>query len=214
MIAIDKNLLQLIENMSGINDTETPIGSNTISWNAYQIAREINDLSLVPQLLSFLYASDDVKQKKHAYQLLLFILTNTNDNSLADQLLKQIKKEDQNDDCLYTLLIGLWESKTAMKNHIEDVIFYIDDQRELIRNAAIRLLGSYENDLDIAEDALIEIVNYPYDNFDLKYAVESLAKIGSVKSIDTLKKSIEETEDQEVKEVIFKTIEKLKSQQR
>lgn len=209
MKTIDKNLLQLIQNMSGLNDQETPKGSDTISWNAYQIAREINDVSLVVPVFHFINSTEDVKLRKHAYQLLLFILDNTKDDFLANQLLTQLKKEDQNDDCLYTLLIGLWESKMALNNHINNVIFYIDDQRELIRNAAIRLLGLYQNDCDSAENALIEIIENPYDNYDLKYAIETLSIVGSKKCIVPLKKVKNETENFEIQQLITETIKEL-----
>lgn len=210
MEIIDNNLLLLIENMSGIHDKNEPVGSESLSWKAYQIAREINDLSLVPQLFSFIDASSNSKQKKQAYQLLLFILMNTNDNSLANQLVTQLKKEDQNDDCLYTLLIGLWESKTALENQIDDVIFYIDDQRELVRNAAIRLLSLFKNNRDRAENALIEIIQNPYDDYDLKYAVETLSSIGSEKSIVPLQRAKKETDNYEIQQLISEVIKKLK----
>lgn len=210
MEPIDKNLLQLIENMSGIHDGNEPIGSQTLSWNAYQIAREINDLSIVPQTMQFIESSDNGKLKKHAYQLLLFILSNTKDNELADTLLLELKKEDANEDTLYTLLIGLWESKTGLENHLDDVLFYIDDQRSLIRNAAIRVVSLYKKNHADAEDALIDIIKNPYDNYDLRYAVETLAVIGSKKSITALQEAKKETEDYETQELISKTINKLK----
>lgn len=207
---MDEDVLKLIENMSCINDKNEAIGSQTLSWNAYQMAREANDLSVVPQLFNFISLSENDRQKKQAYQLLLFILGNTKSVSLAEMLLQQLKQLDNNDECLYTVLIGLWESETPIENYMENVIFYIDDQRELIRNAAIRLLRLYTKDKDVAENALIEIIENPYDDYDLRYAAETLSIIGSKKSIAPLKEAKSLTKDYELQQLILKAITVLK----
>ena len=207
---MDENIVLLIENMSGINDKNEAIGSQTLSWNAYQMAREASDLSVVPQVFNFISLSENDRQKKQAYQLLLCILGNTKSVSLAEMLLQQLKQLDNNDECLYTVLIGLWESETPIENYMENVIFYIDDQRELIRNAAIRLLRLYTKHKDVAENALIEIIENPYDDYDLRYAVETLSIIGSKKSIAPLKEAKSLTEDYELQQLILKAITVLK----
>ncbi len=209
-VKIHSDLIQLLENMSGIYDGKTVKGSNSLSWKAYRIAEQVNDLNLVPELLGFIDVVENQSLKNEAYQLVLFILNNTKDEKLVNELLKRLKREDQNDESLYKLLIGIWESKVKLKKHLESVIYYIDDQRELIRNAAIRLISSFEKDLEIAENALIEVINDPYDNFDLKYGIQSIGLIGSEKSVHELQKIHSKINDDEMKEKIIEAIKKIK----
>ena len=137
--------LRWVADMSGAHDDDSPIGSETRSWRATQLARGCRDLSLAPALLAFTASTPDARQKRHAYQLMLFIVANTQDAALAHQLAARIATEDSDEDSLYTLLIGLWESRVRLSAHLDQVLANIDDPREMVRCAAIRLVRSYDD---------------------------------------------------------------------
>ena len=183
----DDKLIQLLEDMSGMNDISGSKGSETLSWSAYRIAENVNDLSLVDELLDFIENTENITLHEEGYQLLIFIFKNTKNDELLDKLLGSLKKEEHNDESLYRLLIGIWESDKEITNYVEDIIYFITDDRALIRNAAIRILGNCSLDKDLAEEALKEVVKSPYDEHDLKYSIESLGKIGDKETISFLK---------------------------
>lgn len=203
--------LQWVADMSGANDDDSPIGSETTSWQAYQVARGCRDLSLAPALLAFTASTTDAGQKKHAYQLMLFILANTQDAALAHQLAARIVTEDSDDDCLYTLLIGLWESRVRLSAHLDQVLSNVDDPREMVRCAAIRLVRSYDDGHDVAEKALVEVVKHAYDQWDLRYAAETLGMIGGKASLAALKAAGEEADDDEAREAIHLAIQQIRA---
>ena len=198
--------LQWVADMSGANDDDSPIGSETTSWQAYRVARGCSDLSLAPALLAFTASTTDARQKRHAYQLMLFIVANTQDRALAHQLAARIVTEDSDDDCLYTLLIGLWESRVRLSAHLDQVLANVDDPREMVRCAAIRLVRSYDDGHDVAEEALVEVVKHAYDQWDLRYAAETLGVIGGKTSAAALKAAAEEADDDEAREAIHLAI--------
>lgn len=173
--------------------------SETTSWQTYQVARRCRDLSLAPALLVFTASTTDAGGKKHAYQLMVFIVANTQDAAPAHQLAARIVTEDSDDDCLYTLLIGLWESRVRLSAHLDQVLSNVDDPREMVRCAAIRLVRSYDDGHDAAETALVEVVKHADDQWDLRYAAETLGMIGGKTSLAALKAAGEEADDDEAR---------------
>jgi hypothetical protein len=165
----------LLEEMAGWHDGDEMVGSQTVSWKAYRTAEKLDQTSLVPQLTAIIDETSKTNLKKHGYEVLTYILKNTKNTELANLLVSKLNAEDKNDDALYSLLIGLFESEVELNYHIDKVIFYVDDPRELIRNAAIRLLSRYSEKKDEASKALREVIESHYDEYDLKYAKESLA---------------------------------------
>jgi len=168
------DLLLLLEEMAGWHDGDATVGSETISWKAYRTAEKMDQISTVPELIAIIDESSKTEIRKHGYEVLTYVLRNTENLELADQLLARLKAEDKNDEALYSLLIGLWETEIMLNSQVEEVIFFIDDSRELIRNAAIRLLSRFSELKDQASKALLEVVENHYDEYDLKYAKESL----------------------------------------
>lgn len=203
--------LQWVVDMSGANDDDSPVGSETKSWQATQVARGCRDLSLAPGLLAFTASTADARQKRQAYQLMLFILANTGDAGLAQQLAGRIATEDGDDDCLHTLLIGLWESRVRLTEHLEQVLANVDDPREMVRCAAIRLVRNYDEGHAAAERALVEVVKSAHDSWDLRYAAETLGSIGGAASLEALEQAGEETEDDEAGEAIHLAIRQIRA---
>lgn len=201
--------LRWVADMSGAHDDDSPIGSETRSWRATQLARGCRDLSLAPALLAFTASTPDARQKRHAYQLMLFIVANTQDAALAHQLAARIATEDSDEDSLYTLLIGLWESRVRLSAHLDQVLANIDDPREMVRCAAIRLVRSYDDGLDVAEAALVEVVRAAYDAWDLRHAAETLGMIGGEASLAALAAAGDETDDDAARAAIHLALQQI-----
>lgn len=172
-----KNLIVFLEEMAGLHDENAVKGSNTVSWKAYRAAEKLNDLTLTEQLIELIDNHKDEKVKQSGYQVLAYLLQNTRDQSLANILLERLTLEKDNNDRLYILLTGLRESNMQFQENIENVIYFIDDDREMIRNAAIRVLGHYKADKSKAINALNAVIDSPYDTYDLKYAKQALKKL-------------------------------------
>jgi len=167
----------LLEKMAGWHDGDEIVGSNTVSWSAYREAEKVNTLEFQAKLFHFIDNTTDSILRKHGYEVLTYLFKNTKDMDLGNKLLDRLKSEDKNDEALYILLTGLGESTVNMDGDIENVIFYVDDTRALIRNAAIRLLANFTNQREVAIAALEDVVENHYDEYDLRYAKESIKKL-------------------------------------
>ena len=69
---------------------------------------------------------------------------------------------------------SLYSTNFSLQNGLEEMLAYAFDERELIRTTAIQLLSRYTIGHDKIKGALLEVVEYHYDEYDLRYAVESL----------------------------------------
>lgn len=187
---IDMDLLKLLEEMSSKLDIEAYRGSETLSWKAYRKAEQLDDLEIADGLFDYVDAKADNAYIKEAYQALAYILKNSKVVSIANKCLKRVRKLDSNEKALYVVLMGIYEANVPLKEFLEEVVYYIDDERPLIRNAAIRCLGLYSEKSMDAENALLDILEYPYDDYGVRYIAESLGKVGSSKSLTPLHEKI------------------------
>ncbi len=75
----------------------------------------------------------------------------------------------------------------------------------------ICLVRSYDDGHDVAEKALVEVVKYAYDQWDLRYAAETLGMIGGKASLAALKAAGEEADDDEAREAIHLAIRQIRA---
>jgi hypothetical protein len=160
--------------MSGAEDKGVVLGSETLSWNAYELAKDLNDLGMLPELKSYL--DDEVNQETrcYAYDILGFIGKNTGSQEVLNILTNSIKREDNHDENLHRVLCSLHDTEMMLEEGLGEVIFYAFDERELVRGAAIMLLSRYTVSLEKVKETLLEVIEFHYDDYDLKYAVQSL----------------------------------------
>lgn len=207
---MDERLFRLIEMLSGKYNDDTPFGSQTASWEGYRIAEKINDLSIVPELLSFINSKEDRDLHKYAGTIIGYILCNTSDKTLADQLIQVAPSLDEDSDTLYELLTALWESGIPLDTDAKSIIYYITDERELIRNAAIRVLGNFISDRQAITVSLKEVLKYFYDHHDLGSAVRSLVKLKARDVIPELEEAYNKIHHEETEYLIKMAIKELK----
>ncbi|MEM7185443.1 MAG: hypothetical protein AAF466_02195 [Bacteroidota bacterium] len=167
----------LLERLAGWHDKDAVVGSETESWQAYAEAKQLDDLSIMQPILDILVENKEPALRKYAFEVLTFLLKNSQDKDLSSHLISSLRAEDQQEESLYALLMGLWESEVLFEEGLDEVLFYVDDPRALIRNAAIRLVGRFQAQLKEAKKALQEVVENHYDEYDLRYAKQSLQAI-------------------------------------
>lgn len=167
-------LKELIEVMSGARDGNEPVGSKTASWGAYRKAEQLKDVQLIPELKAFIEDKNNEATRKYAYTILEFVGKNTGDRGVANILLDQIKIEDSHHDNLHNVLDALYSINLPLEKELDEMLLYAFDERELIRTTAIQLLSRYTIEHQKIKDTLLEVIEYHYDEYDLRYAVESL----------------------------------------
>ncbi|MBG6129157.1 hypothetical protein IWQ47_000151 [Aquimarina sp. EL_43] len=167
-------LKELIENMSGVKDGNEPIGNKTLSWEAYRVAEKLNDTNLIAELKAYIKDDNNETTRTYAYNLLGYIGVNAKASEVTDILIDQIKREDIHLDNLHNILDVLYSTNFPLQKGLEEILIYAFDERELIRTTAIQLLSRYTIEHQKIKNTLLEIIKYHYDEYDLKYAVESL----------------------------------------
>ncbi len=168
------DIKELIELMSGASDGNEPVGSKTASWAAYRKAEQLDDVHLIPELKAYIAEEGNKATRKYAYVILEYIGKNTRNFEVADILIDQLEIEDQHHDNLHNVLDALYTLNFPLQKGLEEMLIYAFDERELIRTTAIQLLSRYTIEHQKIKDTLLEVVEYHYDEYDLRYAVESL----------------------------------------
>jgi hypothetical protein len=165
--------------MSGQNDIRTPYSDEMESFKAYEVARSLDDLTLLPQLKSYVDQNQDAATLKYAFDLIGFVGKNTKSKRVIDILVSYLKSMEDDEDSLYSILssIGDINVKLAKDEGLEAIAYYAFDDRGLIRTAALRTLPLYEDCKDFIVGILEEIIRYHYDQVDLKYAILGLIKL-------------------------------------
>ena len=171
------NLEELITLMSGAKDGDEPRASNTLSWEAYNLAKGLNDESLIGEIKTYLNKEVNADKRRYAYDLMGFIAKNTGDIRAIEVLLNSIEKEDGHTDNLHTILDAIYDSDIPLNTRVDKILGYAYDERDIIRNSAIQVLSNYTIAHNKIKIALLDIVEYHYDSYDLEYAISSLKKI-------------------------------------
>ncbi|WP_108808816.1 hypothetical protein [Aquimarina spinulae] len=165
---------ELIELMSGVKDGNEAIGNKTLSWEAYRAAEQLNDTSLITEINTYIKNDDNETTRKYAYDILMYIGRNAGAGEATNILIGQIKVEDYHDDNLHNVLDALYSINIPLQKGLDEILIYAFDERELIRTTAIQLLSRYTIEYEKIKGALMEVIEYHYDEYDLKYAIESL----------------------------------------
>lgn len=206
---LHQKLKDLLETMSGKFDSSTPVVKETESWKAYRIAEQLNDPKLFPDLLDCVRTNNPAHLRKFAAVVLGYLLQNTRDTLLAEQMVALTAILDKDEAVLYETLTPLSESGVSIACDPAPLIGYTTDDRELIRNSAIRALGNCQPYTRSVVEALQNVVKYFYDEYDLKYAVHVLVKLEAMETIPDLEKLIADTDNSAIREIAVNGVKKL-----
>jgi hypothetical protein len=201
-------LTTLIQRLLGrTGDNSSPVGSETDQWQANRDAEKLSDPLLLTEIESIISDNQDAEERRMCYRLFGFIASNSEDATVIERLLVFLPNE-KNEDALYELFMAVNDAGLEYNSGTEAVAYWADDLNEMVRNASIRALGK-SKEHEKAEAALIELLEDPYDDYGIRYAADSLYKVGSKKALPILKKKLKEASDDEALESIQRTLQKL-----
>ncbi|SDE87392.1 hypothetical protein SAMN05216464_110140 [Mucilaginibacter pineti] len=187
---MDKYLTDLVERMSDTSDQILRAGfdgSRTISWNALREAEKINNITFIPQLISLIDSEMNKKKRSKAYFLLGHIAKNTNNFEALSYLIARINKESDKY-IISSLLERIASIKKPLGTDLQPLLQATRSEKWLIRHSAIQSLSNTSDNL--AETALINIIDNTDDPYDLTYSNATLNTIGTSIAIPFLEKHL------------------------
>ena len=155
----------------------------TISWTAYEKARQLTDAGYLPELYNLVETSKSDEEKAHAYFIIGFIAKNINNEQAIKFLLERLKVEK------LTSTINLILHRLAdlyKPAHLDLSIIYqlISKKGALTRHAAYMALTNSGHGV---EDSLLDLLQKTTEREDIVWLIQALGYIGTEKSIDILK---------------------------
>jgi HEAT repeat protein len=156
---------------------------DSISGHAYIEAARLDDLFLATELDQLLSLKPDKRKRAAAYFAIGKIGKNTGSVECTKILLAHLAQEHDKY-ALATLLNTLADLPKPGSIDLSPVLSLIEDSRWLVRHAAIRALA--HSNSQQAEIRLLEHASRSDDPYDLTYINETLASIGTERSIPYL----------------------------
>jgi hypothetical protein len=155
----------------------------TVSWTAYEKARQLTDTSYLPELYNLVETSKAEEEKTHAYFIIGFIAKNSNDEQATKFLLDRLKVEKSTS----TINLILHRLEDLYKPaHFDLSIIYqlINKKGALTRHAAYMALTNTGHSV---EAPLLELLQKTTEREDIIWLIRALRYVGTEKSIDVLK---------------------------
>ncbi len=164
---------QLLEDLSGENNHNIPIGSQTPSWQAYRMVEKIDNDCLFEPI------SDYIKNKPSSirnagYGVLGYILKNTKSKDVAKYLFHQLSIEINEPKLLHQILRALNTEDLTYNVELQRNQLYLDSEHEMVRNQAIKLTQKVSF-TPLIKSELVHVILDPYDENDFRLAVKALA---------------------------------------
>lgn len=183
-------------------------GSKSSSWQAHQEALKLDDPEYFRILKEILEEVETLEQKSNTYFLIACLGENLKDSSIIEFLLKKLRTEE-NESLIHLMFTKIYTAQVTFSKNNEVILKFLTDERPLIRQSAIRVLYLDRSNDTKVEKALLEVLDFPYDEFDIRYASASLAQVGSIKAIPYLERAFNEVENEEIKTTIEEAMKKL-----
>ncbi|MPV65388.1 HEAT repeat domain-containing protein [Burkholderia sp. BE17] len=179
-----QELLELIHRMT----VQQKLGSDdSISWHAHREAELLADMTLVDELDAFLGQAPNKDQRSAAYFIIGKIGKNCLSAACASRLIEYSSKESDKY-ALANLLDRLADIPKPENVDLRPLFTLVEDQRWLVRHAAIRSLKQCTN--AEAEDKLLEILATTSDPYDAIYCHATLYQIGTRKALPALTQNL------------------------
>lgn len=180
-------LLDLIQRIIDKSDHHIKDSSKTRSWNALREAEKITEKKYIPFLEEYLTKEPDKEKRKAAYFILCKIAKNILDETVAEFVLHELKKEK--DKYIISSTLDLVGYIPKSENTDLSFIFECMKNKEwLIRHSAIRALKNTKN--KNVEQVLLENLENSTDSLDITYLNSTLSYIGTKKAIPYLEKCL------------------------
>lgn len=202
----------LIDRLAGYQDGVVVIGRTSKSWQAHREAEKIDNNELLPLLSDTLNLLSDENRIEALFFILLCLAQNTKDVKIIDCMIsyfERIQLDDFDHDIRYSLMRCATRTNLKFSGKIDSIVYWMDDDHEMVRNESIKLIGQTSNYKSEAENALIQVLECPYDDYGIRFAADSLFEVGSKKCIPYLKSVLENLEDMEAISSVRRTLKKL-----
>lgn len=157
--------------------------SKTISWTAYEKARQLADTSYLSELYNLAASPNLDDIKSHAYFIIGYIAKNTNNENAAKFLLDRLKIEKRAS-IINLILHRLAEVYKPAHFDLSIIYNLIDKKGALTRHAAYMALT---NTGQSVEDSLLHLLAKTTEREDIIWIIHALSYIGSEKSASILK---------------------------
>jgi HEAT repeats len=178
-------LMDLLERLSmpepGVSSADS------ISWHAHREAEQLRDLALVADLDEFLSSNPPARKRTAAYFIVGAIGKNCGSGECASMLIKYASSE-KDKYALHDLLDRLAEIPKPNHIDLEPLFALLEDQRWLVRHAAIRSLMNVSS--PEPEVRLLALLGSTTDPHDLIYCHATLNRIGTAKSLAALRSNL------------------------
>ena len=169
-----------------INGSRT--SENSISMLAHQEIENFYKVEAVFSLKELYLKEKNSWHRVHALRLLLQIATKHDTQDIVTCIFDFLKSEKINTVVYFTLKsLSELEILVDFDPFLEQLLAFFTSKDSSTRHAAIRLLGKIKTHRAIVEDALLDFLAKTKNEYDLEYTANTLAKIGSQKSIEPLK---------------------------
>lgn len=156
--------------------------SKTVSWAAYEEARNLNNSEYIDELKLLLKSEKDKDRKKHIIFILGHLAKNTGRTEIANNLLEALKSEKDK----FTIISLLNRLEEIFKDSTIDISVIhklFDNKNWHIRSAAYSAITNTEHKV---EDLLKNKLKTVDDKTDIQYLLSSLSKVGTKNSLDTI----------------------------
>lgn len=174
-------LADLIERMT-VREAVTS-SDDSISWHAHREAEQLEDASMIDELVAYLGQKRTSVQRSAAYFIIGKIGKNSQRRECTEHLLAYASRE-QDKYALSSLLDRLADLPKPEGLDITPVFTLLADKRWLVRHAAIQALrGSASPE---AEDRVLEVLSKAPGPFDAVHCHVTLGAIGTAKSLPAL----------------------------
>jgi HEAT repeat protein len=158
----------------------------TISWEAYERAREIKNVEYLPVLYDLIKTTRSVDVKHHAYFVVGCIAKNTQDISATSFLLNRLNVERATT-LRVSMLEALAEVYKPRQLDLTVILKLIETKGVSIRKAAFLALTNSDHNM---EDYLLGMLATRSDTNDISAIIRALSYIGTQKSVEPISKFV------------------------
>lgn len=140
----------------------------------------------INDVIKIVETEKNTSRKSEVFNVLCTLTVKYNDYQSLYYMLEKLSVE-KNKGIIQRHLGNLSWDKMVLREKLDIVLAFAKRKEWQIRHSAIQLLAFYNDKKGEIENFFIEILNSNNDEYDLLYAIQSLARMGTIKSIAPLK---------------------------
>jgi len=171
--------------------------SQTTSWKALREAEKLDEVGYISELREYVNVEKDKKKRDSAYFILGWLGYKLESPEAIHAILARLPSE-KDKSVLSSMLDCVHRAEIAYTDCVEDVLRLTEDNRWLVRHAAIRALAHAGDGLERVDACLRSILETAKDEYDLLYACMALRADSAPDVIAPLTAIIDQQKRQDV----------------